>query len=137
MTFLVAGVLLSLNQILGSAVNSLFDSRVQNMASLAYDTGMDDAARGHAHAVIGAIFAFVAILGWISFIRGFFIMRGVAEGNSQASVMAGFTHILGGAVAVNLGGFINAVQKTLGIQEYGLVISAIEPHLTTISTFIV
>lgn len=140
MTFLVAGVLLSLNKTLGAAVNSVFDSGAKNKAVLSYKAGMDGAAVTHAEAVIGAIMAFVAIIGWISFIRGFFIMRGVAEGNSQASMMAGVTHIIGGAVAVNLGAFIEAVQQTLGIKKYGLDIQGasldLEPYLTTV-TFIV
>jgi hypothetical protein len=135
MTFLVAGVLLSLNKILGASVGSLFGGGMTNHAELAYTAGMEDAALGQAHAVIASILAFVAILGWISFIRGFFIMRGVAEGNSQASIMAGVTHIIGGSIAVNLGGFIAAVQNTLGISDYGLVISSLEPYMTSV-TFI-
>ena len=135
MTFIVAGILLSFNKILGATVGSLFGGKATNFAELSYDAGMGATATGHANAVIGSIFAFVAIVGWISFIRGFFIMRGVAEGNSQASIMAGFTHIIGGSIAVNLGGFISAVQSTLGITEYGLTISSLEPYLTSV-TFI-
>lgn len=135
MTFIVGGALLSLNKMLGAASSSLFQSGAMNHAELSYTKGMEGSV-GHANAVIGAIMAFVAILGWISFIRGFFIMRGVAEGNSQASAMAGFTHIIGGAIAVNLGAFIKAVQSTLGIESYGLTISALDPYLTSV-TFIV
>ncbi|MCI5060371.1 MAG: hypothetical protein MRY79_04785 [Alphaproteobacteria bacterium] len=135
MTFIVAGALLSLNKMLGAASESLFQSGAMNHAALSYTKGMEGSV-GHANAVIGAIMAFVAILGWISFIRGFFIMRGVAEGNQQASAMAGLTHIIGGAIAVNLGAFINAVQSTLGITDYGLTISSVEPYLTSV-TFIV
>jgi len=124
MTFLVAGVLLSINNTLGAAVGSFFDGGVTSFAGLAYTEGMDDPAVGHANAVIGAILAFVAIVGWISFIRGFFIIRQVSEGNSQASMMAATTHILGGALAVNLGGVIIAVQETLGIGEFGLCFGA-------------
>jgi len=135
MTFLVAGVLLSFNSVLGAAVGSIFGGGATNNATLAYTTGLPDGG-AHANAVIGAVLAFVAIVGWISFIRGFFIMRGVAEGNSQASAMAGITHILGGSVAVNLGGFIKAVQSTLGIQQFGLNISNAEPYLTSVSFMI-
>lgn len=135
MTFLVAGVLLSLNKVLGTAVNSVFGTDIKAYASLAYTEGMDEAAIGHANAVIGAILAFVAILGWISFIRGFFIIRGVSEGNSQASMMAAITHIIGGAIAVNLGGFIGAVQATLGIENYGLdfTTASLEPYVTSVT----
>lgn len=139
-TFLVAGILLSLNKILGAAVNSVFLGGATNNAALTYTEGLGDGVN-HANAVIGAIMAFVAILGWISFIRGFFIMKDVAHGNGQASTMAGMTHIIGGAVAVNLGGIIKAVQATLGITEYGLTISSVDPslmeaYLTTV-TFMV
>lgn len=135
MTFLVAGVLLSLNKILGAAVNSIFASDVKVSGVLNYTAGMDPTAIGHANAVIGALVAFVALIGWISFIRGFFIMRGVAEGNSQVSMMAGVTHIIGGAIAVNLGAFINAVQATLGITGYGMTFSSAEPYLTSVTFF--
>lgn len=135
MTFLVAGVLLSLNKILGSTVTSIFASDALVHAELSYTDGMADGGK-HANAVIGAAMAFIAIIGWISFIRGFFIMRGVAEGNSQASAMAGFTHIIGGAIAVNLGAFLQAVQSTLGITAYGLKISSLEPIMTSV-TFLV
>jgi len=136
MTFMVAGILLSVNQTVGAAVNSIFDGGALTYAGLAYTAGMDGDAVGHSNAVIGAIMAFVAIVGWISFIRGFFIIRGVSEGSGQASMMAAVTHIIGGAVAINLGGIIAAVQETLGINELGLEISSLEPYITSV-TFIV
>lgn len=135
MTFMVAGVLLSINQILGSTVNSIFDGGALTFAELSYTEGMNG-GEAHANAVIGAIMAFVGILGIISFIRGFFIMRGVSEGNGQASMMAAVTHIIGGAIAINLGGIISAVQETLGIGDLGLTLSSLEPFITQ-TTFIV
>jgi len=56
MTFLVAGVLLSLNNVLGAAVESIFQSGSMTYASLAYTTGMGG-GEDHANAVIGAIMA--------------------------------------------------------------------------------
>jgi hypothetical protein len=140
MMFLTGGILLSINNILGAAVNSVFQSGAENNAALTYTEGLEGVA-GNANAVIGAVMAFIAILGWISFIRGFFIMKDVAHGNGNASAMAGITHIIGGAVAVNLGGLVKAVQATLGIEKYGLTISAVDPavieaYMTTV-TFIV
>lgn len=121
MTFLVGGALLSVDQMLGATLGSLFgNNSTTSFGELAYKAGMDATAQGHAHAVIAAIIAFVAIIGWVSFIRGLFILRGVSEGSSQASMMAAITHILGGALAVNLGGFITAIQSTLGIADYGI-----------------
>jgi hypothetical protein len=62
----------------------------------------------------------MAVLGWISFIRGWFIIRDVAEGSQQASLMAGLTHLFGGALAINLGPVLNAAQTTLGLTAYGV-----------------
>lgn len=122
MTFIIAGALLSIDGILTAVNNSIFGAgSVRTFATLTY-TGGGGAHIGHAEAVIGAIMAFVAILGLISFIRGFFILRGVSEGSSQASMMAAVTHIVGGALAVNLGAVIHAVQNTLGITTFGLTL---------------
>ena len=63
---------------------------------------------------ISAVLAYMLILGWVSFVRGLFIFRQVAEGDQQASMMSAVTHLLGGAILVNLGPFLNAVQDTLG-----------------------
>ncbi len=124
MTFLVGGALVSADKMLGSTLGSLFNDTISDSNGvLNYTAGMDGTALGHAHAVIAAIVAFVAIIGWVSFIRGLFILRGISEGNSQASMMAALTHILGGALAINLGGVIMAVQNTLGITDYGITFS--------------
>ena len=73
---------------------------------------------------MSAILKFLAIVGFVSFVRGIFIVRDVAEGNNQASIMAGMTHIIGGALAVNLGPLLTAVQTTLGITQYGITFAA-------------
>lgn len=120
MTFVVAGCLFSMNAMISYFSETLFGtSTLQTRGALAYAEGLGGAAP-HAHAVISAIIAFSIILGWVSMLRGFFILRGVSEGNSQASMMAALTHLIGGVMAINLGAIINAVQKTLGIAKYGL-----------------
>lgn len=124
MTFLVAGAMFSLHKMVGALSSSLFDtSVVTTKGELVYKAGMSGTEVQHAEAVIAAAVAFVALLGWISIVRGFFIVRGVSEGNSQASMMAGVTHLLGGALAVNLGPLLSAVQTTLQITEYGIKFS--------------
>jgi len=70
--------------------------------------------------VISSVLQFMIVLGVVSFARGIFIVRGVAEGNGQASLMAGVTHLIGGALAVNLGPMMNAVQSTLNLTAYGV-----------------
>ena len=123
MTFLVAACLMSLNSMVTFMNGSIFgDDAIRSSGVLEYQAGLGDSA-AHIHAVISAIIAFSIIMGWISLIRGLFIVRGVSEGNSQASMMAAVTHLIGGALAINLGAVINAVQTTLGITNYGITFS--------------
>lgn len=124
MTFIVAGALFSVDSMLAAFSGSMFNAvaggaNVHTYGVLAQTTG-DAAVDQHVAATIGVGVAFMVIVGWISFVRGFFIIRGVAEGDQQASLMAGVTHLLGGALAVNIGPVIEAVQSTLGLSSFGL-----------------
>lgn len=121
MTFIVAGALLSVDAMMGAWSNSMFSTNnVANTSVLAYSAGLTGEEERHILGVISTILIFMMILGWISFIRGWFIIRDVAEGNNNASLMAGITHLIGGALAVNLGPLMNAVQETLGLTAYGV-----------------
>jgi hypothetical protein len=122
MTFATAAALFSLDPLMGAFSFSIFgDPVTATEATLAYaDSGLTGAEKGHIHAVISAIIGFVAMLGWISFVRGWFILRDVAEGGQQASMMAAVTHVIGGSLAVNLGPLLNMVQFTLGIDSVGV-----------------
>lgn len=123
MTFAAAGLLFSINSLIMYFTESMFfTGEIMANGVLEYQDGLGDAVP-RIHAVISAIIAFSMIIGWISMIRGIFILRGVSEGNSQASVMAAVTHLIGGALAINLGGVIDAVQYTLGIDTYGIAFS--------------
>lgn len=120
MTFVTAGVLFSLDRMMGAFSSSLFGRNVvRTYAILQQETG-DNAVNGHVEAMISAVIGFMALIGWISFVRGFFILRDVAEGKGQASLMVASTHIIGGALAVNLGPLIMAVESTLGLTPYGV-----------------
>lgn len=122
MTFATAAAFFSLDQLMGAFSFSIFgDTQTATEATLQYaKSGLTGDEKEHIHAVISAIIGFVAMLGWISFVRGWFILRGVAEGDNQASLMAAVTHVIGGALAVNLGPLLNMVQFTLGIESVGV-----------------
>lgn len=123
MTFVTGGALAAFSPMVTSLSASMFAAegvRTTGDGKLRYTAGMDKSAIDRAETVIDSIILFVMLLGFISIARGIFIMRGVAEGNSQASSMAGVTHLVGGALAVNLGPLLNAVQVTLGIDALGL-----------------
>lgn len=120
-TFVIGGLLLSANTILKAISDTIFaSSTTATYANLAYTTGMSAAETDAVYNVISAVLQFMIILGIISFVRGLFIIRDVAEGNQQASTMAAVTHIVGGALAVNLGPLMNAVLTTLGITGFGV-----------------
>lgn len=120
MMFVIAGVLFSLSSIMGAFSSSMFQSStVATFAILETSTG-DTVVDNHVLAMISTVLVFMTIIGYISFMRGFFIIKDVAEGGGQASLMAGVTHIFGGALAVNLGPLLNAVQSTLGFGDIGI-----------------
>lgn len=122
-TFAVAGALLSLGGMMASATESLFGTGTTlTYANLSF-TGVDPTAENRIEVVVEAVLGFLMIIGWISFARGWFILKAVADGGGQGSLMAGVTHIIGGALAVNLGHLINAVQETLGLSTYGITMN--------------
>jgi hypothetical protein len=124
MTFIVGGALITLNPMIGALSMSLFeDTSSFTYATLNYTAGMTAEELEHVYRVISAVLAFMIMIGWVSIIRGFFILRSVSDGKQDASMMAAVTHIIGGAVAINLGPMLNAVQETLGITNYGLTFS--------------
>ncbi len=120
-TFVVGGLLLSATTILRTFSSSLFGSTTTyTYAKLNFANGMSATETQAVNNVISAVLQFLIVLGMISFVRGLFIMRDVAEGKGNASTMSGITHLLGGALAVNLGPLMNAVQQTLGITAFGV-----------------
>ena len=126
MTFIAGGALISYNEFVRAFSATLFDSSLTGFASqtkttavLAYEDTLGGSA-DHVYTVISAVLKFMIMIGLISFVRGIFIIRTVAEGGGKASLMAGMTHIIGGALAINLGPLLNAVQATLGLTGYGI-----------------
>ena len=125
MTFVTAAALFSLDPLMGAFSTSIFGTPVSSTnAVMSYgNIGLSKVEAGHVHAVISAVVGFVIIIGWISFLRGWFILRGLAEGNQQASLMAAVTHLIAGALCVNIGGVLNAIQVTLKLTGVGVVFS--------------
>ncbi|NBX66806.1 MAG: hypothetical protein EBQ96_07410 [Proteobacteria bacterium] len=116
-TFIVAGLLLSFPQLLGSLSSTIFGSAVAKtqVQLMSLSGAINDAQAANAKNVFSAVLAFMAVIGFLSVVRGLFLFRAFAQGNNQATMMSIVTHIVAGALCVNLGGFINAVQKSLGL----------------------
>jgi hypothetical protein len=120
-TFVTGGILMSGTSLLAALSGSLFgDTETATRGTLLFAAGMTAAETNAALNVVSAVIKFMIIIGLVSFVRGIFILRDSAEGKGQASVMSGITHIIGGALAVNLGPLINAIQWTLGITAFGV-----------------
>lgn len=117
-TFLVSGALFSAGEMIGSFSSSLFGTAsVTTNAAIAPTVIANAAERARVESVIEAVMTFVMIVGGIAFIRGLFVLRAFADGGSQqATVAQALTFLFGGAVAINLGPFVNALQNTVGIS---------------------
>lgn len=116
-TFIVAGLLLSFPQLLANVTSSIFGSStaLTKVEFMSLSGAVDDSQVRNAKNVFSAVLAFMAVIGFLSVVRGLFLLRAFAQGNSQATMMSIVTHIVAGALCVNLGGFINAVQASLGL----------------------
>lgn len=123
-TFVLAGVLFSIAPSVGTITETLFGGRdsMTEVEFLALGASMG-AGGAHAENVVVSILAFMIIVGILSIIRGFFILRGLAEGNQQMTMMGGLSHIIAGAILVNFGQFANIIQNTLGITQFGVLFS--------------
>lgn len=114
--FLVSGVLMSMGSTIGTVTQTFFGTHnVTNAVEiLGFSGGVD---LTHATNVLGAIIQFMMVVGLISFVRGWFILKAAADGGSQqATIMSSVVHIIAGILLINLGPFLRAVQKTLGID---------------------
>lgn len=120
-TFILAGVFFSIAPMVGVITETLFGNR-DSMTEVAF---MSLAASGadtvHARRVTIAVLAFLIVVGILSIIRGFLVLRGVAEGNQQMTMMSGISHVIAGAILVNFGQFANIIQNTLGVESYGVL----------------
>lgn len=117
-TLMVAAIMMSMGHIMDAFTGTLFPGGGSYTMSLAYSNEFPDNGQS-AQLVLNAIIVFVQIIGWIAFIRGFLMMKGMQDGTSQGTMSACFTHIIGGVCAVNMPIFITVMEKTLGITMTG------------------
>ena len=122
-TFVLAGVLFSVAPSVGTLTETLFGGRdsMTEVSFLALSATMGATGSAHAENVVVSVLAFLIIVGILSIIRGFFVLRGVAEGNQQMTMMGGVSHVIAGAILVNFGQFANIIQNTLGISGFGVL----------------
>lgn len=61
-----------------------------------------------------AFFYFVQIVGFISFVRGWIMLAGLAQQSHQTTFGKALTHIVGGLLAMNIGTTIEILKSSIG-----------------------
>jgi hypothetical protein len=112
------GLLISLGEFMDTVRDSLFGGgQTQIFNALSYGNNtLPQNLQTTANGVFMALFAWMQLLGWLAFARGVYLLVKLSQGEGQKSHGQAFTHIIGGALAVNMFGLINVVQTTLGIN---------------------
>lgn len=111
MTFFVAAALMAFGYVMATMQFSIFGttSVVQNPAFKAASADADLLKRSNQ--AMWGVFVFLRIVGYISVLRGLFMLRAVGEGGN-VSMMAVGTHMIAGALLANGTAFVLAVQDT-------------------------
>ncbi len=112
-------ILISTGTILPDTLASIFGSgKISSMTGIKLiqwskitGSGVNPEA---ADKTVAAILAFVQIIGIISFLRGWLILKKAVEGGGQATLPQGFTHVIGGAMAINIDAMLKAIDATFG-----------------------
>lgn len=117
MTFIASGALFSFANSAGVFVTSIFgDNQLMTKVVIGADVISDQTDRFRIQKVIEGLMLFVMLVGYIAFVRGWFVLKAFADGQSGATVAQGLTFLLGGALAINLGELVNALQNTVGVS---------------------
>lgn len=116
MTFIVAAIMLSLGNMMEAVSFSVLGgvdfSTSYELVAIPKALGKHGEAAKNA---FQAALVFVQLIGWIAFARGWLLIRDIVDGTSKSSMLSGFTHVIGGALAANIGSVLKALQATLGI----------------------
>ena len=126
MTLLVGGALISSGDMMAAFSTSIFGdatSVTSPRLSGAINDALTPDARARVEASLTALLGFIIIVGWIAFIRGWFVLKAVADGNSQVSKAQALTFLFGGALAVNIGDVVNLISNTVGVDVLGITFS--------------
>jgi hypothetical protein len=116
-SLIIGAMLVAIGHSVDVSLNTLFGAGtpIKHYESLAYAPGgafnMD-----RFNNAMRAVFVFLYIIGALSFLRGFLILKNALEGQGQATKGQAFTHIIGGTLLINMPGFIEFIENTTGIN---------------------
>jgi uncharacterized membrane protein HdeD (DUF308 family) len=119
-SLIIGAVLMALGTTMDVSLGTLFGDGTTHGGEVQYDGiayqpggGFDMERFDRA---MRAVFIFLYIVGSLSFIRGFFILRNALEGSGQATKGQAFTHIIGGTLLVNMPNFIRIIEQSVGFR---------------------
>jgi hypothetical protein len=116
MTFIASGALFSFGDSMGTFTSSVFgDNNLMSVIVINSNVITNATDRARIEKVLEGVEVFVMIVGYIAFIRGWFVLKNFADGQQGATMAQGLTFLFGGTVAINLGELINALQNTIGM----------------------
>ncbi|TAL39908.1 MAG: hypothetical protein EPN97_01585 [Alphaproteobacteria bacterium] len=116
MTFIASGALFSFGDSMGSFTSTVFgDNQLLSVIVINSNVITNATDKARIEKVLEGVEVFVMIVGYIAFIRGWFVLKNYADGQQNATMAQGLTFLFGGTFAINLGELINALQNTVGV----------------------
>lgn len=119
-SLIIGALLVAVGQTMDVSLSTLFGTNttmgsLTKYKELAYQPGgtFDMSRFNNA---MNAVFTFLRIVGTLSFVRGFFVMKNALEGTGQATKGQAYTHIIGGTLLVNMPGFIQYIEQSVGFK---------------------
>jgi hypothetical protein len=117
--FVIGAIMVSIGQMLPVSLQSIFGSSTISQMSTFQGINWSKITNSSTdfskvNTAIDAVLSFVQVIGLISFVRGWMILKTAIEGNGQATIPQGATHIIGGAMAINIDKMLTIFDKTFG-----------------------
>lgn len=109
-TFFVAAALMAFGYVMYTLQGSLFGTN-QISSNPLFTGSADGALTDRANNAMWGVFIFLRIVGYISVLRGLFMLRAAGEGQN-VSMMAVMTHMIAGAMLANATAFVLMMQNT-------------------------
>jgi hypothetical protein len=109
-TFLIGAALMSSGYVMYSLQGSIFGTTIM-YSNTHLVTSIDPDMAERANQTLWAIFIFLRIVGYVSVLRGLFMLRALAEGGRE-SMVGVMTHLIAGALLANGGLLVDSIQCT-------------------------
>ena len=115
---IIGSCLLTVGQLADVIMQSLFGLDATNVSQFSGVKWSDGGAADLKtfDLVVTSCLKFVQVIGMISFLRGWMIVKSSVEGSGQATIAQGATHIIGGAMAMNIAGMATILNNTFGLD---------------------